>query len=100
MSGAGPMAAEAGKLAPAVPSNPWAVFFVVLPSLSGAAVARLAPARFGVGSAVNQGWRGCAATSEPREHLRVQAPPAFLSGHLGKVLQAGCCCFRGHGADT
>jgi EmrB/QacA subfamily drug resistance transporter len=52
---------------------------MVLPSLSGAAVARLAPARFGVGSAVNQGVRQMGSV------LGVAATVAFV-GHTGPQI--------------
>lgn len=52
---------------------------MVLPSLSGAAVARLAPARFGVGSAVNQAVRQMGSV------LGVAATVAFV-GHAGPQI--------------
>ncbi|MBI5719778.1 MAG: MFS transporter [Burkholderiales bacterium] len=52
---------------------------MVLPSLSGAAVARLAPARFGVGSAVNQAVRQMGSV------LGVAATVAFV-GHASPQI--------------
>lgn len=52
---------------------------MVLPSLSGAAVARLAPARFGVGSAVNQAVRQMGSV------LGVAATVAFV-GHANPQI--------------
>jgi EmrB/QacA subfamily drug resistance transporter len=52
---------------------------MVLPSLSGAAVARLPPARFGVGSAVNQAVRQMGSV------LGVAATVAFV-GHAGPQI--------------
>ncbi len=52
---------------------------MVLPSLGGAAVARLAPARFGVGSAINQAVRQMGSV------LGVAATVAFV-GHAGPQI--------------
>ena len=78
---------------------------MVLPSLSGAAVARLAPARFGVGSAVNQAIRqvgsvlGVAATVA----LVGQAQPGLVDfQHLfaAHIALALICAGLTAGVDT
>lgn len=62
---------------------------MVLPSLSGAAVARLAPERFGVGSAVNQSVRQIGAV------LGVSATVAFV-GHNTPQLADFQQLYRAH----
>jgi EmrB/QacA subfamily drug resistance transporter len=75
---------------------------LVLPSLSGAAVARLAPARFGVGSAVNQSVRqmgsvlGVAATVALVGHANPQIADFQLlyMTHMGLALITAILCLR------
>ena len=71
---------------------------MVLPPLSGAAVAKLAPARFGIGSAVNQAVRqiggvlGVAATIALVGHARPQLAdfgPLYLA-HIALALLTAC----------
>lgn len=75
---------------------------MVLPSLSGAAVARLAPARFGVGSAVNQAVRqmgavlGVAATVAMvgQAHPRLEDFQHLYAAHIGLALLTALICLR------
>ena len=73
---------------------------MVLPSLSGAAVARLAPARFGIGSAVNQAVRqigavlGVAATVALVGHAAPQLIDFqhMYAAHIGLSLLTALLC--------
>jgi hypothetical protein len=75
---------------------------MVLPSLSGAAVARLAPGRFGIGSAVNQAVRqigmvlGVAATvalvGGPSPQL-ADFQRLYLA-HMALALMTALLCLR------
>ena len=75
---------------------------MVLPSLSGAAVARLAPARFGVGSAVNQAVRqmgsvlGVAATVAFVGHASPQIADfrSLYLTHVALALITAILCLR------
>lgn len=75
---------------------------MVLPSLSGAAVARLAPARFGTGSAVNQAVRqmggviGVAVTVAlvGREQPRLDDFHALYLTHVVLALATAFLCLR------
>lgn len=75
---------------------------MVLPSLSGAAVARLAPARFGVGSAVNQAVRqmggvlGVAATVAFVGHASPQIADfrSLYLTHVALALVTAILCLR------
>lgn len=75
---------------------------MVLPSLSGAAVARLAPARFGVGSAVNQAVRqvggvfGVAATVALVGHAQPQIADFrwLYATHVALALLTALLCLR------
>jgi EmrB/QacA subfamily drug resistance transporter len=75
---------------------------MVLPSLSGAAVARLAPARFGVGSAVNQAVRqmggvlGVAATVAFVGHAspRIADFRSLYLTHVALALFTAVLCLR------
>lgn len=75
---------------------------MVLPSLSGAAVARLAPARFGVGSAVNQAVRqmggvlGVAATVALVGHANPQIAEfrSLYATHVALSLLTALLCLR------
>jgi len=75
---------------------------LVLPSLSGAAVARLAPARFGVGSAVNQSVRqmgsvlGVAATVALVGHASPQIADFqwLYMTHMALALITAILCLR------
>lgn len=75
---------------------------MVLPSLSGAAVARLAPARFGVGSAVNQAVRqmgsvlGVAATVAFVGHASPQIAEfrSLYMAHIALALVTAVLCLR------
>lgn len=75
---------------------------MVLPSLSGAAVARLAPARFGVGSAVNQAVRqmgsvlGVAATVTLVGHASPQIADfrSLYLTHVALALITAMLCLR------
>ena len=75
---------------------------LVLPSLSGAAVARLAPARFGVGSAVNQAVRqmggvlGVAATVAFVGHAHPQIADfrGLYATHIALSLLTALLCLR------
>ncbi|MGC4076239.1 MAG: MFS transporter [Rubrivivax sp.] len=75
---------------------------LVLPALSGAAVARLAPARFGVGSAVNQAVRqiggvlGVAATVAFVGHAAPQIADfrSLYLAHIVLALLTGVLCLR------
>lgn len=75
---------------------------MVLPSLSGAAVARLAPARFGVGSAVNQAVRqmgsvlGVAATVAFVGHASPQIADFrwLYATHIALALLTALLCSR------
>lgn len=75
---------------------------MVLPSLSGAAVARLAPARFGVGSAVNQAVRqigsvlGVAATVAFVGHAspRIDDFRSLYLTHIALALFTAILCLR------
>jgi EmrB/QacA subfamily drug resistance transporter len=75
---------------------------MVLPSLSGAAVARLAPSRFGVGSAVNQAVRqmgsvlGVAATVAFVGHASPQIADfrSLYLTHVALALMTAILCLR------
>lgn len=75
---------------------------MVLPSLSGAAVARLAPARFGVGSAVNQAVRqiggvlGVAATVALVGHATPQLADfrSLYLTHVALALAIAVLCLK------
>jgi EmrB/QacA subfamily drug resistance transporter len=75
---------------------------MVLPALSGAAVARLAPARFGVGSAVNQAVRqmgsvlGVAATVALVGHANpgITDFRALYATHIALALFTAILCLR------
>jgi EmrB/QacA subfamily drug resistance transporter len=75
---------------------------MVLPSLSGAAVARLAPARFGVGSAVNQAVRqmgsvlGVAATVAFVGHASpgIADFRSLYATHIALALLTALLCLR------
>jgi EmrB/QacA subfamily drug resistance transporter len=75
---------------------------MVLPSLGGAAVARLAPARFGVGSAVNQAVRqmggvlGVAATVALVGHASPQLADfrGLYATHMTLALLTALLCLR------
>ena len=75
---------------------------MVLPSLSGAAVARLAPARFGVGSAINQAVRqmgsvlGVAATVAFVGHASPQIADfrSLYLTHVALALITAILCLR------
>jgi EmrB/QacA subfamily drug resistance transporter len=75
---------------------------MVLPSLGGAAVARLAPARFGVGSAVNQAVRqmgsvlGVAATVALVGHASPGIPDfrSLYATHIALALLTAVLCLR------
>jgi MFS family permease len=75
---------------------------MVLPSLSGAAVAHLAPARFGVGSAVNQAVRqmgsvfGVAATVALVGHAQPQLADFrwLYATHIALALLTALLCLR------
>lgn len=75
---------------------------MVLPSLSGAAVARLAPARFGVGSAVNQSVRqigsvlGVAATVAFVGHTDpgIADFQSLYAAHIGLALLTAILCLQ------
>ena len=75
---------------------------MVLPSLSGAAVARLAPARFGIGSAVNQAVRqigtvlGVAATVALVGHVSPQLVDFqhLYATHITLALLTALLCLR------
>lgn len=75
---------------------------MVLPSLSGAAVARLAPARFGVGSAINQAVRqmggvlGVAATVTFVGHASPQVADfrSLYLTHMALALITAMLCLR------
>jgi Na+/melibiose symporter-like transporter len=75
---------------------------MVLPSLSGAAVARLAPARFGVGSAVNQSVRqiggvlGVAATVALVGHASPQIADfrSLYAAQMALALLTALLCVR------
>jgi EmrB/QacA subfamily drug resistance transporter len=75
---------------------------MVLPSLSGAAVAHLAPARFGVGSAVNQAVRqvgrvfGVAATVALVGHAQPQIADFrwLYATHIALALLTAWLCLR------
>ena len=75
---------------------------LVLPSLSGAAVARLAPARFGVGSAVNQAVRqmgsvlGVAATVAFVGHATpgIADFRSLYATHIALALLTAMLCLR------
>jgi MFS family permease len=75
---------------------------MVLPSLSGAAVARLAPTRFGIGSAVNQAVRqigsvlGVAATIALVGHASPQLADFrdLYAAHVALALLTALLCLR------
>jgi hypothetical protein len=75
---------------------------MVLPSLSGAAVARLPPGRFGIGSAVNQAVRqmggvlGVAATVALVGHASPQLADFqhLYAAHIVLALLTAVLCLR------
>lgn len=81
---------------------------MVLPSLSGAAVARLAPPRFGVGSAINQAVRqmgsvlGVAATVAFVGHAAPQIADfqALYLTHIALAVLTALLCLRVHTATV